>query len=529
MNRSHIIFWTAVLLAAIVALFGLRWMSSHRAAPEARAAALPQSAPASMAAAIPAGREYVLEVVSLGVTLDRYRQGALWEALRTGHPQATIREQDPKKYEWGATDKNGIEGGRQGHSLENGLKFTPTYWGVPVFDAMPPSFNEAFADMPDNPRMGFGGSGEASGMAWHLVLAGPRRLDEHPERLLQDVFDFFDAHPEVPYVVLCASDGAGTRDDHSADGSPQMLRDGHYVTPMPDSSVLLVLARRERVDAMRKYAWSEPFDEGRTRKLFEYYVHLERSVPKPEGLFARTPTVEEWLAATPRFIARDDIYPRTFSARAAELNPLAPGRPPASFKPTPWFPLPWNKHQLETFDRLPTLGFIHRPVYVPLVDEEGRPLARREARAAALAAGWQQALQTLPEAERRAAPARVVAATGGSVAQKVALHSVLDGWAEQGGPQLDPGRPEQWIDTDARLGNTGAATWFMQMAIGVMGSYREGGTTAAINLRNEREASIVFVTPPAEDKRRSQQHPHGGDVLRHHSAPAIDPANYGQR
>ncbi len=343
------------------------------------------------------------------------------------------------------------------------------------------------------------------------------------------MFDFFDANPEVPYVVLSASDGASVRDDHSAPGSPQMIRDGHYVPEMPDSSVLLVLARRERVDAMRRYAWSEPYDEGRTRKLYEFYVDLEFALPKPKGLPTRAPTVEEWLAATPKFAARDDIYPRTFSARVAELNPLAHGHPPADYKPTPWFPLPWNTQQIGKFDSLPTLGFIHRPVYVPTVDAQGRPLAKREARAAAFAAGWQQALQTLPEAERKAAPARIVAATGGSVAQKVALHAVLDHWSEQGGPQLDPGKPAQWIDTDARLGNTGAATWFMQMAIGVMGSYREGGTTAAINLRNDREASIVFISPPPEDKRRSQQHPAGGDVLRHHSSPAVDPANYGQR
>ncbi len=165
---------------------------------------------------------------------------------------------------------------------------------------------------------------------------------------------------------------------------------------------------------------------------------------------------------------------------------------------------------------------------MPTVDGQGRPLARREARAAALAAGWRQALETLPEAERQAAPARIAVSTGGKVAQAVALHAVLDGWSAEGGPQLDPAKPNQWIDTDARLGNTGAATWFMQMAIGVMGSYREGGTTAAINLRNDREASIVMISPPSEDKRKSQQHPAGGDVLRHHSTPAVDPANYGR-
>jgi len=166
------------------------------------------------------------------------------------------------------------------------------------------------------------------------------------------------------------------------------------------------------------------------------------------------------------------------------------------------------------------------------VDADGKPLSRRDARAAALAAGWQEALQTLPESQRKAAPARVIAATGGAnpqgTEQTIALTTVLTDWAEQGGPELDPAKPNQWINTDARLGNTGAATWFMQMAIGEMGSYREGGASAAINLRDPSEASIVLITPPSDDKRKSQQHPNGGDVFQYRGTPAIDPANYQQ-
>ena len=79
-----------------------------------------------------------------------------------------------------------------------------------------------------------------------------------------------------------------------------------------------------------------------------------------------------------------------------------------------------------------------------------------------------------------------------------------------------------------KLGDTGAATWFMQMAIGVMGSYREGGASAAINLRDPAEASIVLITPPPEATRQSQHHPAGGDVFRHYGTPAIDPRNYQQ-
>jgi hypothetical protein len=40
----------------------------------------------------------------------------------------------------------------------------------------------------------------------------------------------------------------------------------------------------------------------------------------------------------------------------------------------------------------------------------------------------------------------------------------------------------------------------MGMAIGVMGSYIDGGVSAAINLRNDREASLIFISPPPPEK-----------------------------
>jgi hypothetical protein len=73
-----------------------------------------------------------------------------------------------------------------------------------------------------------------------------------------------------------------------------------------------------------------------------------------------------------------------------------------------------------------------------------------------------------------------------------------------------------------RLGNTGSASLFMNMAIGVMGSYIDGGGSAAINLRNDREASLVFISPPPPDKLQRQ----GRAVFKNQVTPAIDPANY---
>jgi hypothetical protein len=61
------------------------------------------------------------------------------------------------------------------------------------------------------------------------------------------------------------------------------------------------------------------------------------------------------------------------------------------------------------------------------------------------------------------------------------------------------------------------------MALGVMGSYIEGGTSAAVNLRDPGGASIVFISPPSEASRKEQ---HGMNVFKHNVKPAIDPENY---
>jgi len=61
---------------------------------------------------------------------------------------------------------------------------------------------------------------------------------------------------------------------------------------------------------------------------------------------------------------------------------------------------------------------------------------------------------------------------------------MLHQYAVLGKPKIDSGKTAQFINTDRRLGNTGAATFYMQIALGVMGSYIEGGPSAGINLHD---------------------------------------------
>lgn len=541
---NRFMWWVLGPAVLVATLFGTHWVKAARSEKQVKQSDAQQTQTAILNEQ--QRREYVLEVIGLGVTLDKYRQGKLWEALQAGSAHATIREQDPKKYPWSASDKAGISGERGGDALENGASFTPMYFAVPVFNAEPEAHNPGRADRPESPTPGLAGGAIGAGMAWHLFVVGPRRFGEYPDRILEDVFAFFDAHPDVPYIVLNSEDSLGTREDNSPKGSQFLLKDGHYVTEKPDASALFVLARRERVDPVRPFVWDDPDNEFVQKEFRWMYCQLLAAVPNWQRKHAlqtpaqvgadmtrqqlnidgeRQPLVSEWLEAATAFAQRPDLRGTGVSGMLGKVNPFK-HYPPREWKPTPWFPIPWNREQLETFDRLPTLGYLHRPTFVRFTDEQGKRVTRRAERHKLLQAGWQAALETLPEARRGAAPARVVAATGGNTEHLIALHGMLDAHAAAGGPELDSNKPGQFIDTDKRLGDTGAATLFVQMAIGVMGSYRDGGVSAAVNLRSPDEASIVLISPPTDEQRRNQKHPRGGDVFAHRGTPAIDPGNY---
>ena len=520
--------WLLAGALGIGLVLGGRWVIAARDAATRQAQASVAAAKANdqmMAARTEQGRrEYVLEVINLGVTLDKYRQGKLWDALQSGNPYASLREHDPKKYPWTMFDKLGQSGGRSGDTLENGAGYTVTEWGTPVFNARPPDKSK-YAGNPLMPDMGIAASAESSGMSTSLFVAGPARFAERPDQILEDVFEFFDANPDVPYVVLNSDDGMDVRDMSRPSGSPSLVREGYYVPEMPDSSALFVLARRERVDPIRRFTYEDIDDyrtpmevlnrDGVARRLFLGYLDLKKSVPHPDDRnlpAGRSVTAGEWLEYAAKFSKRPDIR-GTGQTSFLDREFNAKHRPPLDWKPTPWFPIPWSKLQLQQFDNMATLGFIHRPIFVKITDEHGKPLSRRDARQKALLDGLQQALHTLPESERAKGPARVIAATNNQTEQLVALESMLHQYAAQGGPEIDSGKLDQFINIDRRLGNTGAATLFIQMAIGVMGSYRAGGPSLAVNLRDPHEATFIFISPPSEEKRKAQQQSRG-DVFR---------------
>lgn len=466
-------------------------------------------------------REYVLEVLSLGITLDKHRQGKVWEALQKGSPYSSIRELDPKKYAWRDTDKKGISGGRLLDAFENAAKSAPMYWGLPSFYAGAPSYLA-----PTDPVMGLAGSTQGTGLSFHLWVNGAWKLAERPDRLLEQVFSFFDEHPDIPFVVVAADESYSYRDKSLPPGTPSLVKDGYYVPAMPDAAAVFVLARRERVEPLRPSAWDDLDDNFLQWEFRQMYYKLMDTVPTDKSRdshgthFGRPPTTTEWLRAAAAFAKQPEAHPDghdEFLTKAIAYR----NKPPKTWKPTPWFPIPWTKAQLHAFDSLPSLGYLHRPIFVSFRDANGNPIRRREQRRHILMAGWQQALQTLPDAERDKGPTRVIAGTNNNKDQLIMLTGMLHQYEQDGGPAIDISRTTQFINTDHRLGNTGAATFFMQIGLGVMGSYREGGVSAAINLRDPAEASIVLISPASEENRRMQK-----DPFIHSVEPPIDPGNY---
>jgi hypothetical protein len=467
-------------------------------------------------ASLKARREYVLEIIGLGVTYEKYRQGKLWDALQQGGAYTTIRETDPKKYPWTAMDKIGQSGNRACDALENGAKGSPMHWGVPSFYASSPIASLADPSSKHGPIGGLGESAETTGMSAHFLVTTGWELSERPDQLLERIFAFFDTHSEVPYIVLIASDGSALRDGDLLPGSEPLVKTGYIIPELPDTTAVFVLARRERVEPLRPFTWEDKDSMYVQDALRPMYYDVKTSVGY------RNPAEPEWLSATAKF-AKDGGYPGTYGVFEQAWRNLG-RKPPSGWKPTPWFPLPWDEDQMDTFDRMPSLGFLHRPIFVKFEDEHGKPITQRDERQKLLAAGWQHALETLPDPERQHGPARIIAAYGNHADHAIAMERLLHDYAAQGGPKIDSSEKAQFINTDRRLGNTGAATFFMQMAIGVMGSYIDGGPSAAINLRDPAGASIVFISPPTEEKRRHQVS--SAILFKHSVTPAIDPKNY---
>ena len=333
---------------------------------------------------------------------------------------------------------------RSANALESCAKYFVENWPIPSVSVWPRQHSAASSDAanPFNDRIDSLRSGRHAAPQDQPV---ERILRDNPEEILERAFQFFEGYPDVPALLLLMSDGDMTR---SLTGD--MSREAHWedgprrFDSMAESMVGLLLARRERVDAIRAFA-GHPGN------------HL-----------------------------------------------YAPGPPKPGFKPSKFVPEVWTHEQFQQFDRLPTIAVLHRPIRISYrKDRDGSPtfdpgkqvkLMSARQMEDAFKIGFDAALQAIPGGE----PARVFYDTAGPVtgANVIPLAQAVTASL----PDFALFKPETGIDIYARIGNTGAASPFVQWALAIIAAFHEQDASLTANLRQEEEATITVVTP-STDKR----------------------------
>ena len=186
--------------------------------------------------------QFTLEVLGLGLSVEKFRQQGVWQAIEQSGG-AFILPTDPKSYAWSEIEKGDQSSKRGDDAFEHAASYFTEKWLCPGFAA------SASNHCPENEDMNFlkilpDALRQGAGMAWHKFANLDHLYDDAPEGFFERVFRFFDENPDVPAAVFYVEDGMIDRNCLRPTGSPRLLGDGYRKpTDMTESMVAFVLAR----------------------------------------------------------------------------------------------------------------------------------------------------------------------------------------------------------------------------------------------------------------------------------------------
>lgn len=423
---------------------------------------------AKEAAAMPAETRYrapatsprldTLDVLSIGMSLDVYRQGQTWHTLQEQNAKqsealhvGSILPMDPTKYPVTADDKDAATEKREADALELGLRDFLEKWPIPTVTVVrgwnPNTPNLRFT--PERTRQSLSAMVNdlrtPAGLHWHRIRNVQDGIvcSDTPEDLLETLFETFERHPDLPALLIYANEGFNTALSLSTKGNkPIGVGTGpRQPGELTDSMVALVVGRPERVEWLRYYA---PFAK----------VNENKVDPEFTGWGARQPAVE--------------------------------------FQSSEFIPQPWTQRAFEQWDALPVLAKLHRPVIVSLMRPDNGERLKREALSVKLAAGWKDATDKLPTP-----PSRVFFDGG---VNTTPLAELLPALSAAHSP-LDLLDSRESYDLTQRLGDTGSASPFVGLALATMASYLNADTSVVMPMRRRDQATIITVTSPTPGKK----------------------------
>lgn len=436
------------------------------------------------------GSKYVLEVRGLGVSVNTSADEEIWQKIREKNdnfsPILSTRVEDyPSDSD---TRMMNLE-------LMNGLAFKNAagravqYWPIPVIIWGPPRA----ATNSLRPATNIADNRQKASLGVSLFLWQEDASTNDSPAMIQKLFDFFDAHPDVPEAVVFSFDGITMRELLKAPGSG-ILPKGRFIPEIPDSVVGILVSRSDRVDRLiRPFAVEQHghLNQDTTQydvtRLWNFYWEKNDGAgPDDFDAFYRS---EGKRLGFPADIDVGTMSASWWQKQLPTLWKQIGNKGPGEFKPTPYIPVRWTNWQVKQFDSAPVIGYLHRPIDVKLTDSEGKPLSKT-AQIAALRSGWTAAVDTLPQAEQ---PKRVFYDTTGDRTWAIPITQALS-QAGEGAPDLAD--VKQGYDIGRRIGNTGISSPMVQLGLGLIAGYKEGGTSATINRRPDGNATIMMVSPP---------------------------------
>src|SRR5450830_1744999 len=174
--------------------------------------------------------------------------------------------------------------------------------------------------------------------------------------------------------------------------------------------------------------------------------------------------------------------------------------PDQAFVPTPFIHKPWTRFQIDQFDHLEILGRVHRPQVISYLDAQGKPLSK-----AARQEQLQEALHAVLAPLGGKMPARLFYDYNSvqSKPKDVSLRYLpFVSALEAVDPNWDMFDTTTSYDLTRILGDLGAGSPFVSVALASMAGLQSGGATLIANLRRDDGASLVLVTPPTTEERQ---------------------------
>jgi hypothetical protein len=409
---------------------------------------------------------YTLEVYALGLSLDRFRDDQVWAKLQELPESASILPEIPKTDPDYNDDRSLIKKKRGTDAYVKALGSFVEEWEVPFIGVMATNHSVRYKNITKDLVKNTVENNRIQASPYLRVEVLEQVYDDAPDRVLAKVFETFDKNPEMPALALYVEDGLASRGLLRPDDEkhPASLEGARKPGEMTESMVCVVFARRDRVEILRSSA-------------------TDQTIPK-------------YLIPVPGSATYEaDLAKEKAGLNAPAHDPMRPfwekGDPTAAFKPNAWVRRPWCKEQLAQFDMLKLLGRVHRPQIVSYL-HNGKPLPPT-GQQKAFNQAWKAALDSLPQGQL---PKRVIfdhgkSSEGRRMAPLVhAMHEL--------GPDVDlPGK--HGVNLTTRVGDTGASSAFVALALGITASRKDGGPTACVNLRRNDGASIIMITPPTPE------------------------------